>query len=144
MYVLISSCKSTKITNSYRTTINRRMLELKGKKDMPCPATKEKPQWNSRRGTIMIKAKPILSRWLTYRLEKNNTKEVDPLLWRLSPMWGFPVWGSRKGITNPQGTWRWRPEGLDCRTSTGLGETDTLTLKDTDKTLCAPGPRGKE
>ena len=30
----------------------------------------------------MIKAKPILSRWLTYRLEKNNTKEIDPLLWR--------------------------------------------------------------
>jgi len=44
MYVFISSCKSTKITNSYRITINRQMLELKGKKDVPRPATKEKPQ----------------------------------------------------------------------------------------------------
>ena len=32
----------------------------------------------------MIKAKSILSRWLTHRLENNNIKEVVPLLWRFT------------------------------------------------------------
>ena len=33
------------------------MLELKGKKDVPRPATKEKPQWNSRGGYNRDKSK---------------------------------------------------------------------------------------
>ena len=32
----------------------------------------------------MIKAKPILSRWLTHRLENNDTEEAVPLLWRFT------------------------------------------------------------
>ena len=35
-----------------------------------------------KRGAIMIKSNPIPTRWVTHRLENNNTKEVLPLLWR--------------------------------------------------------------
>ena len=33
--------------------------------------------------------------------------------------------------------------GFDCRTSTGLGETETLLLEGTHKVVCASGPRGR-
>ena len=42
--------------------------------------TKEKPQQNSRRGTIMIKSNPLLDRWVTHKLENNYTKAVLTLL----------------------------------------------------------------
>ena len=38
------------------------------------------------------------------------------------PRSGFPAWGSRKWTRRSQGIWHWRPEGSDCRTSTGLGK----------------------
>ena len=50
------------------------------KKDTSRPQTKKKPQKGSRRGTITIKSNPILDGWVTHILEKNNTKEVLPLL----------------------------------------------------------------
>ena len=43
----------------------------------------------------------------------------------LSPMSGFPMWGSGNRRRNPQRTWLWRPVGFDCRTSTGLGKTES-------------------
>ena len=52
------------------------------KKDVPHLKTKKKPQWDSRMGTIMIKSNPIPARWVTHKLENNNTKEVFPLLQR--------------------------------------------------------------
>ena len=33
--------------------------------------------------------------------------------------------------------------GIDCRTSTGLGETETLHLEGTHKVVCASGPGGR-
>ena len=42
--------------------------------------TKEKPQQNSRRGTIMIKSNPLLDRWVTHKLKNRETKEVMLLL----------------------------------------------------------------
>ena len=33
--------------------------------------------------------------------------------------------------------------GFDCRTSTGLGETETPLVEGTHKVLCASGPRGR-
>ena len=33
--------------------------------------------------------------------------------------------------------------GIDCRTSTGLGETKTPLLEGTHKVVCASGPRGR-
>ena len=71
---LISSYKSSKITTSCWTTIDRRMLEPIQKKITPCPTTQKKPQQDGRRGTIMIKSSPIPSRWVTHKLENHNTK----------------------------------------------------------------------
>ena len=62
----------------------------------------------------------------------------------LNPMSGFPAWGYNKGTGNSQGIWPWSPGGFDYRTSTGLGETETPVLEDTNKTLHAPRLRGKE
>jgi len=52
------------------------------KKDTPHPKTKKKLQRDGRRGTITIKSNPMPTRWVTHKLENNNTKEVLPLLWR--------------------------------------------------------------
>ena len=62
----------------------------------------------------------------------------------LSPTSAFPTWGSGNGRRNPQRIRLWKLVGFDCRTSTGLGETETALLEGTHKVLCVPGPRGKE
>ena len=52
------------------------------KKNTLCPKTKKKPQQDDgRRDTIMIKSNPIPPRWVTYKLENDNTKKVFSLLW---------------------------------------------------------------
>ena len=58
------SCKSTRFTTNFWTIIDRKMLEHT-KKDTLHPKTKEKPQWDGRRGTITIKSNPITAGWLT-------------------------------------------------------------------------------
>ena len=75
-------CENTKITTSCWTTIIRRMLEPTKKKDTPRPKTKEKLQWNSRRGAITIKSNPIPIGWAAHKLENNTTKEVLSLFWK--------------------------------------------------------------
>ena len=52
------------------------------KKDSQYPKTKKKFQQDGRRGAIMIQSNPILSEWVTHKLEKNNAKQVFPLVWR--------------------------------------------------------------
>ena len=59
----------------------------------------------------------------------------------LKPVWSSPAWGSGPGTRKPQEIWLWRPAGFDYRISKELG---TPLLEGTNKTLCAPGPRGKE
>ena len=54
-------CENTKITTSYWTTTNRRMLEPT-KKRYPTSKDKEKALVNGRRGTIMTKSNSILAR----------------------------------------------------------------------------------
>ena len=50
-------------------------------RDTPCPKTKMSPhEWQQ--GPIMIRSNLIPIRWVTHKLENNNTKEVLPLLWR--------------------------------------------------------------
>lgn len=61
----------------------------------------------------------------------------------LSSTLRFPDWRFCKRTRNPQGIWVWWPVGLDCKTSTGLGETETCFWEQ-KQVLCAPGPRGKE
>ena len=62
----------------------------------------------------------------------------------LSPTSGFPTWGSGNGRRNSQRIWLWSLAGFDCRTSRGLGETETPLLEGTHKVLCTSGPMGKE
>ena len=62
----------------------------------------------------------------------------------LSPMSGFPTRGSGNGRRNSQRIRLWSLVGFDCKTSIGLGETETPLLEGTHKVVCAPGPRGKE
>ena len=50
------------------------------KEDNSHAKTKKKPQQDGRKGTIMIKSNPIPARWVTHRLENNNTKKVLALL----------------------------------------------------------------
>ena len=80
-HVLTPSCKSTGITTNCWTIIDRKTLELT-KKDTPHPKTKEKPQWDGRRGAITIKSNPITTGWVTHKLQNNYTTEIHPLEWR--------------------------------------------------------------
>ena len=103
------------------------------KKDTPCPKTKKKPQSDGRRGAIMIKSNPIPAKWMTHKLENNNTKEVLPLLWRLwAPHQASQTGGLAKGL-GILGIWLWRPAGIDHKTATEQGETETPLLEDTNK-----------
>ena len=100
-YSLNSSCKSTKSANSCWITIDRKMLEPTEKKDTLCPKTK--PQWDVRRGVIMIKSNPIPTMWVIHKLENNNTKEVFPLLWRFwTPLQASQTGNPSKGLGIPR------------------------------------------
>ena len=114
------------------------------KKDTPHLKTKEKPQWDSRRGVIMLKSNPILAEWVTHKLENSNAKKFSHWCEGTEPHVSFPAWRSSKETRNLQGIWLWRLVGFDYRISTGLGETETPFLEGTNKMLCATRPRGKE
>ena len=137
------SCKSTRITTNCWTVIYRKTLELTNK-DTPHPKTKEKPQWDGRRGTITIKIK-------SHNCWVGDSQTGEQLYHRspssgvkvLSPTSGFPTWGSGNGRRNSQRIRLWRLAGFDCRTSTRLGETETPLLKGTHKVLWALGPGGR-
>ena len=130
---LISSCKSTKITTCYRVTIDRRVLGPTKKKTRHLQT--KKLQQDGKRGTITVKSNPIPTRLVTH----SNTKEVLPLLWRF---W-TPHQASQPGIWQRDweslGIWPWRPAGFHCKTSTGLGQTETPVLGGHKQNL-----RGKE
>ena len=80
-HALTPSCENSRITTSCWTLIDRKTLE-RTKKDTPHPKTKEKPQWDGRRGAITAKSNPITAGWVTHRLENTYTTEVHPLEWR--------------------------------------------------------------
>ena len=91
----------------------------------------------------MIKSNPTPAKWMTHKLENNNTKEVLPLLWRLwAPYQASQTGGLAKGLGILR-IWLWRPVGFDHRTATGQRETETPLLEDTNKIWCTPRPRGK-
>jgi len=80
------------------------------------------------RGKITIKSNPISTRWVTQKLDNNNTKEVLALLWRFyAPHQSSQPVGSSKKT----GNLTWRTVGFDYRTSTELEETEG-----TNKILC--------
>ena len=140
---LTPSCQSTRITTNCWTVINGKTLELT-RKDTPHPKTREKPQWDGRRGTITIKSNPITAGWVTHRLEKTYTTKSTQWSEGSEPHVRLPSLGSGNGRRNPQRIRLWRPVGFDCRTSTGLGETETPLLEGTHEVVRVAGPRGKE
>ena len=94
---LTPSCKNIRITTSCWTIIDRKTLELT-KKDTPHAKTKEKPQWDGRRGAITVKSNHITAGWVTHRLEKTYTTEVHPLEWTFwTPHQAFEPGGPATG-----------------------------------------------
>ena len=67
-YVLIFSCKNSKIITHCWTTDSRRMMNPT-KRRYPHPRAKEKPQQDGRRGKIMFRIKPHIHQ---RRLEGSN------------------------------------------------------------------------
>ena len=134
---LTPSCESTGSTTNCWTIIYRKTMELT-KKDTPHSKTKQKPQWDGRRGAITIKSNPITAGWVTHRLQNTYTTEVHPLEWRLwDPCQPSQRGGPATGGGIPRESRLGRLAGFDCRTSTGLGETETPHLEGTDKVVCA-------
>ena len=109
---LTPSCENTRITTSCWTIIDRKTLELT-RKDTPHPKTKEKPQWDGRRGAITVKSNPITTGWVTHRLANTYTTEVHPLEWRFwaprqLPNLGVPQWEQEfleNQTLKPSGNW---------------------------------------
>ena len=63
--------------HNYWKTIDKKMLGPT-KNYILCPKTKKKPQWDGRRGAVMIKSNPINSGWANHKLEKNYITEAQP------------------------------------------------------------------
>ena len=59
-------------------------------------------------------------------------------------MSGSPEWGSGIGRRNPQSLGLWRPVGLECRSSTGLGEAEIPLLEGAHTVSHALGLRAKQ
>ena len=120
------------------------MLELT-KKDTPCSKTKERLQWDNRRGYNHDKIKSHTF-WMgdPQTGEEEYLRSSPSVVRVLSSMSVFPIWESRKGTRNPQRIWLCRPAGFDYRISTRLEEIDNPLLEGTSKLLHTPGLRGKE
>ena len=105
-WALTPSCESTGITTNCWTIIDRKTLELT-KKDTPYPKTTEKPQWDGRRGAITIKSNPMVTGWVTHKLE--NT-----FILQKSTHWNE---GSEPHVRFPNlGVWQWEEEFLENQT----------------------------
>ena len=102
-----------------------------------------KPQWDGRRGTMMIKSNPIPTRWAAHKLENSNSKEVLLLLWRFwVPRQASQLGDPSEGLGIPRES---DFEGQWCLI-TGLhrtgGNTDSTLRR--NKILCMPRPSGTE
>ena len=112
------------------------------KKNIPVSKHKGEAAKRSRSGTITLQSNPTPARWVPHTVENNDTKQVLTLLQRFQAPHHFPTWGSGKGLGIP-------------RESDFEGQQDIITelpqdwgkqrlLEGTNKTVCAPEPRGKE
>ena len=120
--VLISSCENT---NTSCWIINRRTLEPT-KKYISSSRTKEKLQWDCRRGTITGKPNYIHVRFETHRLKSNKTKEVLTLLEGSKHHIRLPNLGIQQRDWESPGNLTLRTVGFDYRTPKGLGDRETL------------------
>ena len=141
--VLTPSCESTRITTNCWTIIKRKTLELT-KRDTPHPKTKEKPQWDGRRGAITIKSNPITAAWVT-----TNWRTITP---QKSTHWSE---GSEPHVRLPNlGVQHWEEEFTENQTwkASGIwlqdfnrtGGNRDSTLGGCTQSSSASGPSGKE
>ena len=79
---------------------------------------------------------------MTQKLENNNTREVILLLWRFWNSHQASQPGDPANSRNSQGIWLWKPMEFDCRTSTGLGKTDS-SLEGHKQNLVCTRTQGK-
>ena len=94
------SCENIAITTNCWTIIDRKALELT-KKDIQHPKTKEKPQWDGRRGTITSKIKSHNCCVCDLQTGERLYHRTPPTgVMVLSPTSGFPTWGSGNGRRN--------------------------------------------
>ena len=101
----------------------------------------KKSQRDGRRGTITVKSNSIPIRWMTHKLENNNTKELPALFWKF---W-TPHQASQPGyLTKVLGIPR--KSGLESQWDLIIGLLEDwgkhrLVLQGTNQILCTQGPR---
>ena len=117
--LLIRTPKS-QLTSEQPSTTTAKFLEPTEKHTL-YPKTKKNPQWDGRRDTITITSNSMPTKCVPQKF--SIAVKV------LSPISVFPAWGPGNGSQSPQRIWLWKPAVLDCRTSTGLWETETPILK---------------
>ena len=140
--VLTPSCESTRITTNCWTVIDRETLEH-NKKDTPHP--KQTRSHDETVGGAQSHKIKSHNHWV------GDSQTGEQLYHRspptgvkvLSRMSGFPTWGSSNGRRDSQRIRLWSQAGFDCRTSTGLGETETPHVEGTHKVVCTSGPGGR-
>ena len=110
------------------------------KKDIPSPKTKKKLQWDSRRGTIMIKSNPITPRWVIHKLEKNYIAEAFQKEWKF---WALHQASQAECLAMERGALR--ESGFEGQWDliTRLRKRETPLLKVTHKVSYTSGTRGE-
>ena len=82
---------------------------------------------------------------MNHKLENNYIAEfLSKNVRVLSPTSGSPAWGSDIRRKKPQRIWLWRPVGLECSSSTGLGKRETPPLEGTHKVSRTLWPSRKQ
>ena len=95
-------------------------------------------------GVITMRSNPIPTRWVTHKLENNNTKIVPPLLWRFSvPGQASQPGDPAKRLGIPRESEFEGQQDLIIGLPQDWGK-QTPLLEGTNKMLHAAVPRGKE
>ena len=87
--------------------------------------------------------KPLPPEWVIKKLETilqtfpHRRESFEPLI-------RLPRLGSQHQDEEPQSIWLWRPAELDCRSSTGMGERETLLFEGTYKACAHKDPEQKQ
>ena len=81
----------------------------------------------------MIKSNPIPARWVTHKLENNNTKELSHCCEGSKPHVRFPSLGIKQRDWEYLGNLALKSVGFNYRTTTGLWETKTPIMDCTTK-----------
>ena len=110
------------------------------KKDIPSPKTKKKLQWDSRKGTIMIKSNPITPRWVIHKLEKNYIAEAFQKEWKF---WALHQASQAECLAMERGALR--ESGFEGQWDliARLRKRETPLLKVTHKVSYTSGTRGE-